>query len=95
MCLNLKSLLFETLGETTRRGFYVYDDKRRANPDPEIKKYIEKAREMSGAIIDPKVTVSSLSIVFDCDSRNASIRLTCGIEITSSWQNCRIRILWK
>ncbi|KAG6398614.1 hypothetical protein SASPL_140081 [Salvia splendens] len=43
-------------GETTRRGFYVYDDKRRANPDPEIKKYIEKAKEMSGAAIDPKLT---------------------------------------
>lgn len=57
------------LGESTRRGFYVYDDKRRANPDPEIKKYIEKAREISGATIDPKVTFSSLStslVYFAC-----------------------------
>nr|GMD63625.1 glyoxysomal fatty acid beta-oxidation multifunctional protein MFP-A [Ipomoea batatas] len=42
-------------GEATRRGFYIYDDRRKASPDPEIKKYIEKAREMSGVSIDPKV----------------------------------------
>lgn len=45
-------------GETTRKGFYVYDDRRKASPDPEIKKYIEKAREMSGVTIDPKVSLS-------------------------------------
>ncbi|KAL3829350.1 hypothetical protein ACJIZ3_018152 [Penstemon smallii] len=43
-------------GETTRRGFYVYDEKRRANPDPELKKYIEKARDISGVTVDPKLT---------------------------------------
>ncbi|KAL2530584.1 Peroxisomal fatty acid beta-oxidation multifunctional protein MFP2 [Forsythia ovata] len=43
-------------GETTRRGFYAYDEKRKANPDPEIKKYVEKAREVSGVTIDPKLT---------------------------------------
>ncbi|XP_060174043.1 glyoxysomal fatty acid beta-oxidation multifunctional protein MFP-a-like [Lycium barbarum] len=42
-------------GEATRKGFYVYDDRRKATPDPEIKKYIEKAREMSGVTIDPKL----------------------------------------
>ncbi|CAN4104695.1 unnamed protein product [Withania somnifera] len=42
-------------GETTRRGFYVYDDRRKASPDPEIKKYIEKAREMIGVTVDPKM----------------------------------------
>ncbi|KAL0323452.1 UNVERIFIED_CONTAM: Glyoxysomal fatty acid beta-oxidation multifunctional protein MFP-a [Sesamum angustifolium] len=46
-------------GETTRRGFYVYDEKRKASPDPEIKKYIEKARELSGVTIDPKLTKMS------------------------------------
>lgn len=45
------------LGESTRRGFYVYDDKRRANPDPELKKYIEKSREIAGVTVDPKVTI--------------------------------------
>lgn len=49
--------IWYTLGETTRRGFYVYDDRRKASPDPEIKKYIEKAREMSGVTIDPKVSL--------------------------------------
>ncbi|XP_073277486.1 peroxisomal fatty acid beta-oxidation multifunctional protein MFP2-like [Primulina huaijiensis] len=43
-------------GETTRRGFYIYDEKRKAVPDPELKKYIEKAREISGVSIDPKLT---------------------------------------
>ncbi|KAL3505711.1 hypothetical protein ACH5RR_031093 [Cinchona calisaya] len=42
-------------GETTRRGFYVYDNKRKASPDPEIRKYIEKSREMSGVNVDPKL----------------------------------------
>ncbi|PON88350.1 Crotonase [Trema orientale] len=42
-------------GETTRKGFYSYGDKRRANPDPELKKYIEKSRSISGVAIDPKL----------------------------------------
>lgn len=45
-------------GETTRKGFYMYDDKRRANPDPELKNYIEKSRSISGVAIDPKVSLS-------------------------------------
>lgn len=52
-------------GETTRKGFYVYDDKRKANPDPELKKYIQKAREISGVNVDPKVSLS-LSLYFYC-----------------------------
>ncbi|XP_061349079.1 glyoxysomal fatty acid beta-oxidation multifunctional protein MFP-a isoform X1 [Gastrolobium bilobum] len=42
-------------GETTRRGFYLYDDRRKASPDPELKNYIEKARRISGVSIDPKL----------------------------------------
>uniref|UniRef100_A0A2N9H7A0 Uncharacterized protein n=1 Tax=Fagus sylvatica TaxID=28930 RepID=A0A2N9H7A0_FAGSY len=42
-------------GESTRKGFYVYDDRRKANPDPELKKYIEKSRSISGVTIDPKL----------------------------------------
>ncbi|CAI0467310.1 unnamed protein product [Linum tenue] len=42
-------------GETTRKGFYLYDDKRKARPDPEVKKYIEKARSISGVSVDPKL----------------------------------------
>lgn len=42
-------------GESTRKGFYLYDDRRKATPDPEVRKYIEKAREISGIGIDPKV----------------------------------------
>ncbi|MFS7926730.1 putative isomerase, 3-hydroxyacyl-CoA dehydrogenase, Enoyl-CoA hydratase [Helianthus anomalus] len=43
-------------GENTRKGFYVYDDKHKASPDPEIDKYIEKAREISGILVDPEAT---------------------------------------
>ncbi|XP_004296857.1 PREDICTED: peroxisomal fatty acid beta-oxidation multifunctional protein MFP2 [Fragaria vesca subsp. vesca] len=42
-------------GETTKRGFYVYDDKRQAKPDPELKKYIEKSRSISGLSVDAKL----------------------------------------
>jgi hypothetical protein len=48
-------------GEATRKGFYVYDEKRKASPDPELKKYIEKSRSISGVTIDPKVLSLSLS----------------------------------
>ncbi|WZY96201.1 hypothetical protein YC2023_068530 [Brassica napus] len=42
-------------GEATRKGFYLYDEKRKAKPDPELKKYIEKARSVSGVNLDPKL----------------------------------------
>ncbi|KAG8483259.1 hypothetical protein CXB51_022265 [Gossypium anomalum] len=41
-------------GESTRKGFYLYDNKRKASPDPELKMYIEKARSISGVAVDPK-----------------------------------------
>ncbi|KAF5953429.1 hypothetical protein HYC85_006285 [Camellia sinensis] len=41
-------------GEATRKGFYVYNDKRMASPDPEIKKIVQKAREISCVNVDPK-----------------------------------------
>ncbi|KAJ7980289.1 Glyoxysomal fatty acid beta-oxidation multifunctional protein mfp-a [Quillaja saponaria] len=42
-------------GETSHKGFYLYNDKRKASPDPELKKYIEKSRNISGVAIDPKL----------------------------------------
>ncbi|XP_020226302.1 peroxisomal fatty acid beta-oxidation multifunctional protein MFP2 [Cajanus cajan] len=42
-------------GETTRKGFYLYDDKRKAIPDPELKNYIEKARSITGVSVDPQL----------------------------------------
>lgn len=42
-------------GESTRKGFYLYNDKRKASPDPELWKYIEKARSIAGVAIDPKL----------------------------------------
>lgn len=57
----LLSLMIEDkrVGEATRKGFYVYNDKRKASPDPEVKNYIEKARNMSGVSVDPKLTKMS------------------------------------
>ncbi|KAL6844990.1 hypothetical protein ACP4OV_025163 [Aristida adscensionis] len=42
-------------GESSRRGFYLYDDKRKASPDPDLRKYIEKSRDMAGVAQDPKL----------------------------------------
>ncbi|XP_048550671.1 glyoxysomal fatty acid beta-oxidation multifunctional protein MFP-a-like [Triticum urartu] len=42
-------------GESSRKGFYLYDDKRQASPDPDIKKYVEKSRKMAGVAQDPKL----------------------------------------
>ncbi|EHA8590170.1 hypothetical protein COCNU_scaffold015884G000010 [Cocos nucifera] len=42
-------------GESSRKGFYVYDGNRKASPDPDIKKYIEKSRSISGVTQGPKV----------------------------------------
>ncbi|XP_004487834.1 peroxisomal fatty acid beta-oxidation multifunctional protein MFP2-like [Cicer arietinum] len=51
-------------GEATRKGFYLYNDKRRANPDPELKNYIEKSRNISGVTVDPKlVNLSEKDII--------------------------------
>ncbi|MBA0615091.1 hypothetical protein Godav_015276 [Gossypium davidsonii] len=51
-------------GESTRKGFYLYDNKRKASPDPELKMYIEKARSISGVAVDPKfVKLSEKDIV--------------------------------
>ncbi|PHT44360.1 Glyoxysomal fatty acid beta-oxidation multifunctional protein MFP-a [Capsicum baccatum] len=46
-------------GESTRQGFYTYNDKGVASPDPEISKYIEMARSMSGITIKPKLATLS------------------------------------
>ncbi|KAL1320899.1 hypothetical protein HN51_065618 [Arachis hypogaea] len=42
-------------GETTRKGFYLYDDRRKARPDPELKNYVEKSRSITGVTVDPKL----------------------------------------
>ncbi|CAL4907728.1 unnamed protein product [Urochloa decumbens] len=42
-------------GESSRKGFYVYDDKRKASRDPDLRKYIEKSRSIGGVMQDPKL----------------------------------------
>jgi enoyl-CoA hydratase/3-hydroxyacyl-CoA dehydrogenase len=42
-------------GEASKIGFYKYDNRRKANPDPEIAKYIQKSREIAGVTPDPAV----------------------------------------
>lgn len=51
-------------GESTHKGFYLYNDKRKTSPDPELKNYIAKARSISGVNIDPKVFSSILTLNF-------------------------------
>ncbi|XP_006644156.1 glyoxysomal fatty acid beta-oxidation multifunctional protein MFP-a [Oryza brachyantha] len=46
-------------GEASRKGFYKYEDKRKAIPDPEIMKYIEKSRSMAG--VKPDTELMKLS----------------------------------
>ncbi|TVU20971.1 hypothetical protein EJB05_30578 [Eragrostis curvula] len=42
-------------GEATRKGFYKYEDKRKATPDPDIVKYIEQSRSMAGITPNPEL----------------------------------------
>ncbi|KAK3164335.1 hypothetical protein QOZ80_1AG0016180 [Eleusine coracana subsp. coracana] len=42
-------------GEATQKGFYKYENRRKATPDPEIMKYIEKSRNMAGVTPDPEL----------------------------------------
>ncbi|XP_078439828.1 multifunctional protein 2 [Wolffia australiana] len=42
-------------GESTGKGFYTYDNRRKARPDPEIKNYVETSREMAGVTPNPKL----------------------------------------
>ncbi|XP_078158078.1 peroxisomal fatty acid beta-oxidation multifunctional protein MFP2-like [Carex rostrata] len=42
----------ERTGEASGKGFYIYNDKRQASIDPEIAKYVEKSRRLSGFVAD-------------------------------------------
>ncbi|GBG75233.1 hypothetical protein CBR_g19869 [Chara braunii] len=44
----------ERLGEKTKKGFYLYDAKRKASPDPELKKYLEASRKASNIMPNGK-----------------------------------------
>ncbi|KAK6921265.1 Xrn1, N-terminal [Dillenia turbinata] len=46
-------------GQTNGKGFNVYDSNRKAFPDLEIEKYIEKTRRISGVSIDPKTCLQA------------------------------------
>ncbi|MCO5579515.1 hypothetical protein L7F22_033370 [Adiantum nelumboides] len=65
-----KSMLFpmliedKRLGERTRKGFYAYDDGRKARPDPELQKYLEKSRIIGGIMPNNKpIRLSDQEIV--------------------------------
>ncbi|VAH72827.1 unnamed protein product [Triticum turgidum subsp. durum] len=42
-------------GEASRKGFYKYEDRRKATPDPEIMTYIQKSRSMAGVTPDAEL----------------------------------------
>ncbi|XP_078158769.1 glyoxysomal fatty acid beta-oxidation multifunctional protein MFP-a-like isoform X2 [Carex rostrata] len=45
----------ERTGEASGKGFYIYDDKRKASIDPEIAKYVEKSRRLFGFAPDSMI----------------------------------------
>jgi enoyl-CoA hydratase/3-hydroxyacyl-CoA dehydrogenase len=50
-------------GQKTGKGIYQYDEKRRAKPDPEIRKYVQKAQEIANIMPGGKVLPGSFFIV--------------------------------
>ncbi|XVF32798.1 hypothetical protein REPUB_Repub17cG0113700 [Reevesia pubescens] len=42
-------------GETTQKRFYIYDSESKFTPNPDIKKYINKARSISGFTVDDEL----------------------------------------
>jgi hypothetical protein len=61
-------------GEATQKGFYKYEGKRKATPDPEIMKYVEKSRSMAGVTPDPEVCFHN---PFDCPCPSVVPREIC------------------
>ncbi|KAJ7568921.1 hypothetical protein O6H91_01G053100 [Diphasiastrum complanatum] len=62
----LVPLMFQDkrLGESNGKGFYLYDEKRRPRPAPELKEYVEKARKSANIMPHGKpITVSDQDIV--------------------------------
>eukprot|EP00250_Pteridium_aquilinum_P001038 c11227_g1_i1 orf=376-2541(-) len=47
------------LGEKTRKGFYTYDERRRAKHDPEVRKYLDKSRSLANIMPHNKPVVLS------------------------------------
>ncbi|XP_078158782.1 glyoxysomal fatty acid beta-oxidation multifunctional protein MFP-a-like [Carex rostrata] len=45
----------ERTAEASGKGFYIYDDKRKASIDPELAKYVEKSRRLSGFAPDSMI----------------------------------------
>eukprot|EP00898_Chlorokybus_atmophyticus_P001562 jgi/Chlat1/2406/Chrsp17S02663 len=50
------------LGERTKKGFYLYDDKRKAQPDRDIEKYVGRSRQMLG-LFNGSLSLSEKDIV--------------------------------
>lgn len=42
-------------GQKSGKGNYQYDERRRAKPDPEVQKYVQKAREIANIMPGGKV----------------------------------------
>ncbi|KAL3690855.1 hypothetical protein R1sor_004506 [Riccia sorocarpa] len=52
------------LGQATKKGIYVYDERRRAKPDPSVLKIVEKTRQEAGRLPGGKpITISDQEIV--------------------------------
>ena len=60
----MRTLCCCSTGEASQKGFYKYEGKRKANPDPEITNYVVESRRMTGAAPDPQVWFSTPTFLF-------------------------------
>ncbi|KAM3407405.1 hypothetical protein ACQJBY_001054 [Aegilops geniculata] len=50
-------------GEASQKGFYKYEGKWKASPDPEILNYVEESRRIAGATPDPELLKLDNSVI--------------------------------
>jgi len=50
-------------GEQNGKGFYAYDDKRKARPAPEVKDFIKQSQEDAGIMPNGKVRDLLISVI--------------------------------
>lgn len=65
-------------GEQNGKGFYLYDEKRKARPTPEIKDFVKESQAESGIMPNGKVGILLSSRLLHCilvDRSNYTIKI--------------------
>jgi hypothetical protein len=78
------------LGEATGKGFYNYEAKRKGTPDPEIMKYIQKSRSMTGVTLYPEVWIH-LFVFYLYILYFLRESLVVSINHVLQWNSCALR----